>query len=343
MSGILIFSRHVEKLCAKEVIQVIGCITIILLPGSAFARGLSSVIDNIIRGAARVPDNIPIKKADDLVEEISKSRAAREAVDAELRRARRVPDGDLILSGPARSDEVLRLLRMTVKQLDPEVLRHIEKLDAASREAALILAKGGDELAKTIPDLGARARLLREGGAETVAAVGIFGPDAARSALRLDEAIRGGRLVVKEGTRAVTVADFGKVLTRMGDAAWKFWQQYVLPHWKIWLASGALAAYLVNPEYFQDLAGNLTEEGFRRLTEFAGEVAARAIRGVGQGSGPAVEKVNSAIWETYFNGIKGIYAAVGTAVVAFCILLLLFPRLRIWLWRPFQWLRQVPK
>ncbi len=46
----------------------------------------------------------------------------------------------------------------------------------------------------------------------------------------------------------------------------------------LFTASGALAAYLINPEYFQDRAGDLTEAGLKHLTEFVGEVAASAIR-----------------------------------------------------------------
>lgn len=282
----------------KNVVRAIGLLLAMLSAGPAYAQGLRGVVDDLVRGTARVADEIPAKKVDDLVTELSKSRAAREAIDAELRKAGRVVEGGTVARGAARSDEVLHLLRSATNELDPSVLRRIEGLDEASREAAFILAKGGDELARTVPDLATRARLLREGGAETVAAAGLFGPDAARAALRLDEAIRGGSVIVKDGSRAVSVADFGKALTRFGDASWSFWKQYVQPHWKVWAASGALAAYLANPEYFQDAAGRLTEAGFKHLTEFAGEVAAAAIRGVGEGSGSATETVGVAVWET---------------------------------------------
>lgn len=203
------------------------------------------------------------------------------------------------------------------------------------------MAKGGDDLARTLPDLATRARVLQDGGAETVAAVGIFGPDAARAALRLDEAIRGGSVIVKDGSRAVSVADFGSALVRYGDASWTFWKQYVQPHWKVWAASGALAAYLANPEAFQDTAGKLTQAGFKHLTEFAGKVAAAAIRGIGDGSASATENVRTAIWETYFKGEKGVYAAIGTLAFVACISLL-FRRVRYWALRPFRWLNQAP-
>src|SRR5690606_14992921 len=101
-------------------------------------------------------------------------------------------------------------------------------------------------------------------------------------------------------------ADFASALTRHGDATWNFWKQFVQPHWKLWTASGALAAYLANPEYFQDAAGGLTEAGFQRLTELMGEVTAAAIRGIGKGSDTAADAVSSAVRESYFAGERGI-------------------------------------
>lgn len=322
-------------------LPIVGLLSAVFFAVPAQAQGLRGVVDDLVRGTARVADEIPAKKVDDLVAELSKSRAARETVDAELRKAGRMAADGGLARGAARSDDVLGLLRAATNKLDPSVLRRIEKLDDASREAAFVLAKGGENLAKTVPDLTARARLLREGGAETVAAVGIFGPDAARAALRLDEAIQGGSVIVREGTRAVSVADFGSALTRFGDASWNFWKQYVQPHWKVWAASGALAAYLANPDYFQDAAGRLTEAGFKRLTEFVGVSAAAAIRGIGEGLGSATEKVSVAVWETYFGGKKGVYAVIGTLFLIVGIALL-FRRVRYWAFRPLHWLNRAP-
>ena len=305
------------------------------------AQGVRGVMDDIVRGTARVANDVPVKRVDDLVAELSKSRAAREAVDAELRKAGRIPGAGNVARGTARSDEVLRLLRSATSDLDPNVIRRIEQLDDASRDVALVLSRGGEELTRALPDLATRGRFLREGGAETVAAVGMFGPDAARAALRLDEAIRGGSVIVKDGTRAVTLADFGSAMTRYSEASWRFWKEYVQPHWKLWAASGALAAYLADPESFQDAAGALTEAGFKHISEFAGEVAAAAIRGVGQGSGNATEKVSQAIRDTFFNGVRGLYAVVGTLIFLGCVSLL-FRRVRHWLFRPFRWLNQKP-
>ena len=51
------------------------------------------------------------------------------------------------------------------------------------------------------------------------------------------------------------------------------------PHWGKWLTGGALTAYLLAPEEFMDTAGNLTEGGFKKLTEMVGGATAAAIRG----------------------------------------------------------------
>jgi len=315
---------------------------LLLSPTSLIAAaGTRGVLDELVRGTARVAEDVPVKRLDEVVTELSKSRVAREAVDAELRKAGRAAEVGEAARGAARSHEVLRLLRSATAELDPSLIRRIEQLDDASRDAALVLTRGGEELSRTLPDLATRGRLLREGGADTVAVVGIFGPDAAHAALRLDEAIRGGAVVVKEGRRAVTVADFGNAMLRFGEGSWSFWKEYVQPHWKLWAASGALAAYLANPEYFQDAAGKLTESGFKRLTELVGEVGASAIRGVGRGSGEAARQMKQAAQETFFDGWQGLYAAVGTLVFLGAVAIL-FRRVRHWLLRPFRWLNRAP-
>ena len=333
--------KYRNQQLACVVATFIFILAIVVQTPPVCAQGLRGVINDLIRGTARVADEVPVKRVDGLVTELSKSRAAREAVDTELRSAGRLTDTGDVLRGTARSDEVLRLLRTATSELDPRVIRRLEQLDGPSRDAALLLARGGNELSRTVPDLASRGRLIRGGGPETVAAVGMFGRDAARAALKLDEAIKGGSLVSKNGSRAVTVADFGNVMTRYGDASWNFWKEYIRPHWKIWAASGALAAYLSDPEYFQDATGRLTEAGFRHLTEFIGETAAATIRGVGEGSGNASKKVAEATWETFISTKNGMYSIIGTIIFLFG-LSLFFHRVRYWVLCPLRWLNKSP-
>ena len=71
-----------------------------------------------------------------------------------------------------RADQVLQLLRKSTAKLDPSVLQRLKEVDEGSREAALLLARGGEHIERTVPDIAGRAHFLQEGGADTVAAVG---------------------------------------------------------------------------------------------------------------------------------------------------------------------------
>ena len=317
-------------------------VALVLFSSDSYGQGIQGLMSDIVRGATKISDDIPTKKVDDIVAELTNSRATRELVDNELIKAGKITDSSNAARTAARSDEVLQLLMSTTAGLDPSVVRRLEGLDEASRDVALVLARGSEEFSRTVPDLATRGRLVRDGGLETVAATGLFGTDVARAAIRIDEAIKGGTIVVKEGNRAVTVADFGYALTKYGDASWKFWKTYVQPHWKAWASSGALSAYLINPEYFQDRAGDLTEAGLKHLTEFVGEVIASAIRGTGMGSGKAIEHMVDAANETFIRSNLGLYPVIGTIIFLGCISLL-FRRGRSWVFRLFLWLNRTPK
>jgi hypothetical protein len=305
------------------------------------AQGARSVLGDLIRGTARVSEDVPIRDVEQVVKDMKRSRATREAVDAEIREGGRALEGARKTKAISRADEVIELLRETTAQLDPRIFQRLKVIDEGSREAALVLARGGKEIERTIPDLAGRARFLQEGGADTVAAIGTFGQDAAREAIRLNEAIRAGSLVGREGSRTVSLADFGRIMSKGGEASWTFWKKYVRPHRKAWLTTGALAAYLAAPESFQDAAGGLTEAGFQRLTELAGSAAAAAIRGFGKGSGKAAEQVEDAIRDTFLTGRSGRYAIIGASMLLL-VSTLIFRRIRHFAMGPFRWLQRVP-
>ncbi len=332
--------RH--QICLTIHSVLASLLALVLFCSASYSQGIQGVMSDLVRGATKITDDIPTKKVDDIVAELKNSRVTRELVDKELITAGKITDRSNAARTAARSDEVLHLLRSITAGLDPSVFPRLQKLDDASRDVALVLARGSEELSRTVPDLATRGRLVREGGLETVAATGLYGPDVARTAIRIDEAIKGGTIVVKEGNRAVTVADFGYALTKYKDASWRFWNTYVQPHWKVWAASGALAAYLNNPEYFQDLAGDLTEAGLKNLTEFVGEVIASGIRGTGTGSGKAIEDIVDAANETFFRSNFWLYPVIGTIIFLGCISLL-FRRVRYWVFRLFLWLNRTPK
>lgn len=320
-------------------LSFLSFVLVFVTPAHNAVAQRSAVFGDLIRKAVRVADDVPLRRLDEVVEDLGKSRAIREALEAEVQHSSRV----LEKAGKAasRSEQVLTLLRRSATQLDPSLLRRIEQLDEGSREAALVLVRGGEHLRGSVPDLAVRSRLLRDGGPETVAAVGALGTDAARAATRLDEAIRAGGVIVRDAGHPVALADFGRVMSRGGNASWSFWTTYVRPHWKVWTASGALAAYLTNPEGFQDAAGHLTESGFKRLTELAGTVAAAAVRGVGQGTGKSVQDVSEAVKETFLTGPRRFYA-IGGATILLIGLTLTFRRVRHLAARPIRWLQETP-
>lgn len=330
----------VRSVRGGRAVLVMSVVMIVVTQTSTAVAQRSALFGNLIRKAARVSDDVPLRRLDEIVEDIGKSRSAREALESEIRGSGRALEN--AGKSASRSEHVLMLLRKSTNQLDPSLRRQIELLDEGSREAALVVVRGGEHLRASVPDLAARTRLLQDGGTETVAAVGALGPDAARAAARLGEAIQGGGVVVRGVGRPVALADFGRVMSRGGNSSWGFWKTYVQPHWKLWAASGALAAYLANPETFQDAAGHLTESGFQHLTELVGTAAASAIRGVGRGSGKAAEEVSTALNETYLTGRRRIYAITGT-VVLMLGLTFGFRRVRHYVLKPFRWLHEEPK
>lgn len=277
-----------------------------------------SVWSKILRRSAQVPDDVPLSQTDDLAERLAKSPGLEDNL------ARRFPTLADEAATAGRKVDLLRIVRQAAPGLDENVLRQLDELDLPAKRAAVVLAEGGQRVRQTIPDIAARARFLRRGGSQTVAAVGLHGDEAARAALRLDTALTAGRLATPPGMRAATLKDFGNLMVRHGEAGWSFWKRYVKPHWKKWLAGGALTALLITPDKFIDAAGNLTEQGFQKLADLLGEAAAIAIRGTSDVLGTVVQESVEATAESFFSDWKGIYAAVGVLIV----LTFLLPRPR---------------
>ena len=99
--------------------------------------------------------------------------------------------------------------------------------------------------------------------------------------------------------------------------------------------------YLANPEFFQDQGGRLTREGFEHLTKLVGIAVAEAVRGAVNGSGAAAENIATALGESFFRWDKLPYRIAGATVLVACTLLL-FRRIRYWVFAPFRWLNQLP-
>ncbi|MCA9174739.1 MAG: hypothetical protein KDB14_09675 [Planctomycetales bacterium] len=285
----------------------------------------------LARRAAKVGDDLPMRQADEVIDQLRRSRGLQDTMNSRFARLGRAGDDlDEAARLAARRAAVRSALETATVGVDSRVLRSLDELDDIARETALVVAEGGQHTARVVPDLALRAGLLERGGIETMAGVGMFGEDAARAALRLDTAVQAGKLTAKGAARGVTVADFGRLLSRQGEAGWKFWSTYVTPHWGKWLTGGALAALLIAPEEFMDTTGKITEGGIKRLTELVGTTAAAAIRGVAEGGGAAATQIGQALRDSYLSGWRGLAALIGT--VAFFAMVLPRPRRTLFGW-----------
>jgi hypothetical protein len=235
---------------------------------------------NILRKTAKVADNVPVRNADDLVKTMSRNKSSREALEKAA--------GRIVKS--ADSAALKNTVKKELHSIDPSLVRFADELDKPSQQYLLVLGKGAKTCEKNLPDILQRSKFLTRGGAETVTAVGMYGDDAAKAAMRFDAALQGGKIISPQGMRAVQLDDFGKLFTKYGDAANNFWTKYVTPHWSKWMAGGVLAWYLLDPDGFMDTAGNLTEEGIKRLKQAAGDAIATVISDISKGSEQAIEK-----------------------------------------------------
>lgn len=317
-----------------RVLQIL-CLTLLLVIGET-SHAKFGWVDDVIRGAGKVSGEIAIKNSDEAAEYLTRTGLARESIEQRLKRTGKFTDQlDDAARKTLRSAEVRRVLDSAGAGINPQTAKQLRHLDETLQETAVIFAQGGKSLANTVPDLAMRGRLLKSGGADVIAAAGLHGDDAAKAAFRLEAALNAEKVIIPKGKRAITLADFGRVMARGGQASWQFWQAYVKPHWKVWLSSGALTAYLLEPDYFQDKMGRLTAHGFEKLTELMGIVAAEAVRGIGKGSGKAAENIRQTFYETYVSGPNAVNATIGT-VVLLLILGFLFKGTRKLLLMPFR-------
>jgi hypothetical protein len=145
----------------------------------------------------------------------------------------------------------------------------------------------------------------------------------------------------------VELHDFGSFFHKQGQRGHSFWEKYVRPHWKLWVGTTALAAVLLAPDEYIDMAGNLTKEGLQKIGRLGGAVLAGALAGAVEGSGEAakeiVEETARSIKYTFFRSPSGIIAAALLVLVV----ILLVPatrRLLVKVWRfPVTVWRQTPK
>ena len=304
------------------------------------ARINPGLLEAVTRTTANVADDVPIKHSDELLQRLGKSKSARELVDADLAKAGKLTDSMTDSARQAaRHAEVLAQLKKGLVS-NPVLLRQIDQLDEAGREAALVLAKGGQRLAEMVPDLAARSKLLRAGGADLVASAGLYGKDFVKDALRLQTALEAGSVVAPAGKRTITLADFSATISKMGRGGVNFFNQTIRPHWKTWIGSGLLTWWVLDPEGFQNSSGELIHDGSRRIVELAGDTAASAMTGVIEGSGNAVSNFASRTWSQF--QAQGLVGIIGILILL-TLGSLAFRRVRFYAATPFRWLNRRPQ
>lgn len=307
-------------------------------PGSEARMG-ADFIEDLTRATAKVPANLPIKYSDDLAN-LGKSKRVQGLVDADLVKAGKLSDNmSDAARQAARSAEVLAQLKRGLSA-NPNLFKQVDQLDEVGRQTALVLVKGGERLRTTVPDLAIRGKLLRSGGADLAANAGLYGDDFVKNAVRVQTALDAGALVAPAGKRAITLADFTETISKMGKGGLDFFNNTIMPHWKVWAGSGLLAWWILDPQSFQDTAGELTHEGSKRIAELVGEITASAVSGTVEGSGNAVAAIGSRTWSAFreqgFAGIIGVLLVLALGSLA-------FGRVRYYALAPFRWLNKTPE
>jgi hypothetical protein len=308
---------------------------VVVLLNPRFAHAVPAAFwDDLVRDFSQAEKSTQIARAGQVSEDMARSGRAREAIEAALKRADQLTPES---RAAARLAEVEQILSRVAQQGDSTLLREIRALAPEQREIAAVLARGGQTLASKVPDLRARSLLLANGGADLVAAAGQHGDEFVKESLRFQAALDAGKIASPPGLRAVTLADFGGAMSRGGKASWEFYKNYVRPNWKEWLAGTALAAYILNPEAFQDAAGHVTERGIAEAEKFGGKLLGAVLRGAGEGGKKAVDEVIKGV-----NGPFGDWRSwVGLAALLFVVSLTI-PRLRFFVFWPVRWLWKTP-
>jgi hypothetical protein len=201
-------------------------------------------------------------------------------------------------------------------------LRMVDDLAEADVDAVVVYLRGGRRLKEAVPDIVTRSRLARQGGAPALASLGLRDAVPVDDFLKLDALIASGKIPAEVAGKP-TLARLGELLADASEKYSKFYARYVRGNEGKWVAGGALAFWMADPDYFQDAAGKLTETGFKKLSELGGEVLSSALRGVAEGSKEAGRKVVGVAVRSYFSGPYAWAAWLGLTAFAYALGLIL--------------------
>ena len=213
---------------------------------------------------------------------------------------------------------------------DVQALRFVDDLAEADIDVAVVYLRGGRRLREAVPDIVTRARMTRQGGAPALASLGLHDTVPVEDFLKLDALVASGK-VPAEVAGKPALARLGELLTDSSGRSSNFYSRYVRGNEGKWVAGGALAAWMADPDSFQDAAGRVTEAGFKRLSELGGEVLASSLRGIAEGSKEAGRKVVVEVVNGYFSGPYIWAAWCGIGILAYVAGLLLPATRRLFL------------
>ena len=309
------------------------CFVLVLFALAATWQGLfvsicqgQSALSRLVKRSARMVDDVAIRNLDEI------QRFARQSPEAVESVLKRELDDSFQQLGKTRA------LRKALGQMadiasDRSTARLIEQLDDQTLEAAVLICSGSKRLADDIGDLTLRSRMIRDGGAETLAAIGRHA-DLGDAYRRFYVAVDAGKIRSPKGLARLTPQTFGEFFTKRGEQAKHFWDTYVSPNWKLWATGTALAAVMLSPDEYLDAVGNITESGLKKIGRLGGSVLEGALRGgieaVGETVKGAVDGVAQGTANAFFSSPTG-WAALFLIGAVAC---LLFPpsRALLYVW-----------
>jgi hypothetical protein len=239
-----------------------------LVVGQPAFAGKMSVLEGLVRTAIE-DGRGELKAGTKLAEEARLLRGGEELFENAarqhellLRAAGRIKD----LDEPALAK---RLTQLTVRA-DSETVQTLAQMSMAERRFVVEAAETAGTLSRKFPN--EAAEMVRHLGPEGLSYTRVYGPEVAE-------------VVLKEGPESLGVIRKG------GRGAWTFFKESVLPHKKKLAAAGVLAAFLVNPDKFVDMAGRATDYAVREFARAGVELASTLPGSVSGGIQAGVDRV----------------------------------------------------
>ncbi|MBQ6616689.1 MAG: hypothetical protein IJH67_09995 [Thermoguttaceae bacterium] len=244
---------------------------------STFAQ--SAAFKKLIRSAGKVADDVPVKSMEKAVKPANKKMA-----QELLEKTARTSDQSL-----PYAKRLVREIEQTLgSNIDPAVLKSLDEAGEASVETALLLSKGAKGVANTVPDVARRAELLKTLDPDTFCIIGRYGDDITESA-ELFIKSADGRIIkqaidpslvknadkIQAAKRAVTMDDFNNFFRKTGEKGAEFWRTTIKPNWKLFAASGVLAAILIAPESYTDYVIEKTAGGVAKIVRLSGKAVGK--------------------------------------------------------------------